>query len=85
MMEKSQVTIQAEGTAALGICESLLIALNDLKIMNEEHTRDLLNDVATAHEEAANHSHSPDTHHEVVAIVRRILSKRDGVRHVTPR
>ena len=73
---------QADGMAALGICESLLIALTELKIMKESDTRDLLNDVATAHEAAADQSNSPESHHAVVAIVRRILSATDGVRHV---
>ena len=73
---------QADGTAALGICESLLIALTELKIMKEDDARDLLNDVATAHEAAAVHSDAPEAHHAVVAIMRRILSAKDGVRHV---
>ena len=43
----------AEGMAALGICESLLLALTELKIVTEQDTRDLLTDVATTHQEAA--------------------------------
>jgi hypothetical protein len=37
----------ADGTAALGICESLLLALTDLKIISEHDARDLLTDVVT--------------------------------------
>ena len=37
------------GMAALGICESLLLALTDLKIISERDARDLLTDVATTH------------------------------------
>ena len=35
------------GTAALNICESLLLALTDLKVISEENVRALLTDVAT--------------------------------------
>jgi hypothetical protein len=38
--------------AALGICESLLLALTDLKVISERDARDLLTDVATTHNEA---------------------------------
>lgn len=71
----------AEGVAALSICESLLLALNDLKIVSEEDTRDLLTDVATTHQEAAVSSLSPDRHQAVVTIVRRMLAARNGLRH----
>ena len=71
----------ADGAAALGICESLLIALTDLKIISEKDARDLLTDVATSHGEAASVSELPEKHQAVVEIVQRILSGKDGVRH----
>ena len=55
----------ADGTAALGICESLLLALTDSKIISDA--------VATAE--------SPEKHHAVIAIVQRILAGKNGVRH----
>lgn len=70
----------AEGLAALSICESLLVALTDLKILREEDARDLLSDVATAHNEAATLSQTPETHQAVVDIVRRILTGKNGMR-----
>jgi hypothetical protein len=70
----------ADGTAALGICESLLIALTDLKLISERDARDLLTDVATSHQEAVTSSKTPDKHQAVVAIVQRILAGKDGVR-----
>jgi hypothetical protein len=69
------------GTAALGICESLLLALIDLKIISEQDARDLLTDVATTHDEAATASHSPEKHQVVADIVRRILAGKNEVRH----
>ena len=58
----------ADGMAALGICESLLVALTDLKIIGEKDARDLLTDVATAHSEAAGTSLTPDRHQAVVGL-----------------
>jgi hypothetical protein len=72
---------EADGTAALGICESLILALTDLKIISEQDARGLLTDVATTHSDAATASQSPERHHAVVEIVQRILAGRDGVRH----
>jgi hypothetical protein len=69
------------GTAALGICESLLLALTDLKVVREEDVRALLTDVATANSEAAHSSPAPETHRAVAEIVRRILAGKNGVRH----
>jgi hypothetical protein len=70
-----------EGMAALGICESLLLALTDLKIIDDKQCRDLLTDVATAHTEAAIISQTPGQHEAVVAIVQRILDGKNGLRH----
>ncbi len=49
----------AAGMAALGICESLLLALTGLKILDEQDARDLLADVASTHKEAALTAKSP--------------------------
>jgi hypothetical protein len=70
----------ADGTAALCICESLLLALTDAKILSEKDARDLLKDVVTAHQHAGAVSKSPDKHRAVVAIVERILAGKNGVR-----
>ena len=70
----------ADGTAALGICESLLLAMTDRKLITEQDVRDLLTDVATTHNEAASGSPTPDRHHAVVEIVQRILAGKNGVR-----
>jgi hypothetical protein len=70
----------ADGAAALGICESLLLALTESKIISEQEARDLLTDVAVSHQEAVATSETPDKHRAVVAIVQRILAGKNGVR-----
>jgi hypothetical protein len=69
------------GTAALLICESLLFALTDLKVISEGDVRGLLTDVATANTEAAASSKAPTQHNAVAEIVRRILAGKNGLRH----
>ena len=69
---------EADGMAALGICESLLLALTDLKIISDKDARDLLTDVATTHHEAAIVSQTPEKHQAVVEIVHRILGAKNG-------
>ena len=71
----------ADGTAALGICESLLLALTDLKIINDQDARDLLSDVSATHKEAATTAQSPDRHQAVIEIIERILAGKNGMRH----
>ena len=70
----------AEGMAALGICESLLLALTDLKIISEGDAYDLLTDVATTHNEAAAASPAPEKHRAVVEIVQRLLHGKASTR-----
>lgn len=71
----------AEGLAALGICESLLLELTDLTIISEKGAHDILTDVATKHSEAAASSQSPERHRAVVSIVQRILDGENGTPH----
>ena len=69
------------GTAALNICESLLLALTDLKVISEENVRELLTDVATANDGAVTNSPTPEANQAVAQIIRRILAGKNGIRH----
>lgn len=71
----------AAGLAALGICESLLLALTELKLITAQDTHDILTDVMATNSEAALLSKTPDGHLAVVAIIGKILAGRNG----TPR
>ena len=77
-MTKPPTFSEADGLAALGICESLLLALNERKIISDEDLRGLLTDVVTTHIEAAHATETPETHHEVVEIVQRILASSNA-------
>jgi hypothetical protein len=72
---------EADGIAALGICESLLIALTERGILSDEDVRGLLSDVAAAHIEAAGTAPDPGRHHAVARIVERLFVAKNGVRH----
>jgi len=71
----------SEGLAALSICESLFLALTDLKLISEKEVRDLLTDVVTTHTEAAIGSGVPERHQAVVTIIERILAGKNAVPH----
>jgi hypothetical protein len=80
-MTQSPRSMDAEGLAALGICESLVLALTDLNVISDEDARDLLTDVATTHTDAAMASATPERHQAVVEIIRRILAGKNGAPH----
>ena len=77
-MTQPSPAMDVDGLAALGICESLLIALTEQKIITEKAARELLTDVATTHSAAASQSLTPGKHLAVVEIIKRILSGRNG-------
>jgi hypothetical protein len=80
MTERHRLS-EAEGAAALGICESLLLALTDLNILSEEAVRDLLTDVATANLDAIDAPDLVVKHAAVAGIIQRILDGKNGLRN----
>ncbi len=71
----------ASGIAALSICESLLIALSDLKIMAGQETAGVLKDAATAHRNAGGTGREAAMHLEVAASIERIIAGGNSVPH----
>ena len=63
----------AAAVAALAICEALLLALNDLKVMSVQQLHDVIDDATAAHREA-DPTQDPAVRREVVAILKRIKS-----------
>lgn len=67
------------GTAALAICESLLLALNDHKVLPEREIVGILTDAAAAHEHAPA-GDSDALHAAVAALINGILAGGNSVR-----
>jgi hypothetical protein len=68
------------GAAALSICESLLLALNDRNILPEREIVGVLRDAALAHEGAALHGEDPETHRAAAALIQKIIDGGNSVR-----
>ena len=67
------------GLAALSICESLLLALNDRKILPEYEIVGILRDAASAHELAAD-TENAEIHTAVADLINGILAGGNSVR-----
>lgn len=68
------------GTAALAICESLLLALNDHNILPEREIVGILRDAAAAHQNAPKNEADPELHTAVAALINGILDGGNSVR-----
>ena len=68
------------GAAALSICESLLIALNDLKIIDDKQTLAVLQDAAETHRNAADGALNPEEHRAIAALIDHIAAGKNSVR-----
>ena len=70
----------ASGLAALSICESLLLAMGDLKLMAEHDVIGVIKDAADAHRGAGTSPEDIVLHTEVAAILDRIIAGGNSVR-----
>lgn len=70
----------ASGMAALSICESLILALGDLKILPEKEAVGVIADAAAAHRGAGTSPESIELHLSVAAILDRILAGGNSIR-----
>jgi hypothetical protein len=68
------------GTAALAICESLLLALNDRKVLPETEIVGILRDAAAAHANDPGDDGRADLHNAVAALINNILAGGNSVR-----
>lgn len=67
------------GTAALSICESLLLALNEGNVLPEKEIVGVLRDAAAAHEFSPDGEHA-ETHAAVAALINGILAGGNSLR-----
>ena len=71
----------AAGLAALSICESLLLSLTDLKIIERGEVVSILEDAAAAHRGAIAEAKDPRAHQSAVDVIDRIIKGKNSVRH----
>jgi hypothetical protein len=80
MAKTKRINGMASGLAALSICESLLLALGDNKIMGEEEIIAVVSDAADAHRFAGGSPDDAKLHLEVAALLDRIVDGGNSVR-----
>ena len=77
---KETVYDNIEGHAALSICESMLLAMHDLKIMSQKDAQNVLKDAATAHHNEANGvSNKSDMHKQVATLIDKIIASGNSL------
>ena len=81
MTNSTDIKNMAAGVAALSICESLLLALSDLKIMGARDAAGVLEDAAAAHRCAGAGTASAELHQEVVVAIDRIIAAGNSTFH----
>lgn len=69
------------GTAALAICEALLLALNDRRILPEDEILGILEDAAAAHMNVPEDNPKAALHTAVADLIQGILDGGNSVRH----
>jgi hypothetical protein len=68
------------GIAALSICEALLLALNDAKVLPESEIMGVLKDAAVSHENANGSNAEREMHSNVASLINRIIAGGNSVR-----
>ncbi len=68
------------GMAALSICEALLLAINDHKLLPEREVLGVLYDAAATHENASVTEADKDTHKAVASLINQIIAGGNSVR-----
>ena len=79
MADARHLDTDSDGHAALSICESMLIALSDLKILKLGDARDILTDAAAAHRGAGGTADQLARHETVAAIIDRVRTSTNSV------
>jgi hypothetical protein len=67
------------GVAALSVCESLILALKERGILDDAEIHGLLEDVRSAHRNAAADGDNPDLHDSVADIADQIMNGGSSV------
>ena len=75
-MSNEQEIKELSGLAALSICELLLLALIDCRVLSDEEIRGVLEDAAAAHRDAVGTPQEREVHAAVAAIIDRMQAGR---------
>jgi hypothetical protein len=70
----------ASGLAALSICESLILALSDMKLLTEKQAVGVLSDAISAHRATDGSIDHVALHAEAATILERILAGGNSIR-----
>lgn len=65
------------GMAALSLCDSLLRAINDKKLMTESEIMEVIADAAATHDQADGPASALLAHKSAAALIRRIVVRDD--------
>jgi len=68
------------GLAALSICEALLLAMNDYKLLPEHEIEGVLRDAAATHENAVGPDDEMAVHHAVAELINAIIAGGNSAR-----
>lgn len=68
------------GLAALTICEALMLALNDRKVLPESDIIGVLDDAASTHENGTGSDEEMEAHRAAAKIIRMIVAGKNSVR-----
>lgn len=74
--------IHIQGAAALSICESLLLCLEDIGVITSKDVLDVLEDAATAHSVENIPSDEHGHHQEVHALIKQLIKNGNSVRRL---
>ncbi len=74
-------TSEHAGQAALSICESLLLAMNDRGLLPEHEIMGILRDAAASHENAVGTELETKRHRAVADLINAITAGGNSVRH----
>jgi hypothetical protein len=69
----------AAGSAALAICESLLLALTELKVIDDHDARGVLEDAAAAHRGVERSAQDAAVHNEAAHIIEHIIAIQNAL------
>jgi hypothetical protein len=81
MTSKIDIKDVAAGCAALAICESLLLALTELKVLDDKDARGVLEDAATTHRGAESTAADAAVHFAAAQMIERIIAVRNALPH----